>query len=160
MLGPVRFARILAVAAAAVLLCGCGSYTKQDFIARADAICVSTVRSTRLIAPPSFTGGGSQLQALAHYTAKVLPLVRAEATKLRALPRPKGAAVDTTRLAQFVTAFSGVAADYQDLETAAAKGDAAGVSRAEAALKASPVASLAAAYGLRSCGTAGATYDS
>jgi hypothetical protein len=144
------------------LLAGCGAYTKQDFIARADAICVSTVRATRLIAPPSFAHpGAQQLHALATYASKVLPLVQSEARQLRSLPRPTGGALsDRTDLTSFLSAFAGVAADYQSLETAAAKADAAGVARAEATLNASPVTSLATRYGLRSCGTAGATYNS
>lgn len=145
-----------------VLVAGCGAYTKQDFIARADAICVSSVRSTRLIAPPSFTKArGQQLAALSGYVAKVLPLVQTEATQLRDLPRPKGGTpADRTLLTNFLSAFTGVAADYRALETAAAKSDAPGVASAEAALSASPVTSLAGRYGLRSCGTAGATYNS
>jgi hypothetical protein len=144
------------------VLTGCGSYTKQDFIARADAICVNTVRQTRLIAPPTATDAGAdQLGGLATYTAKVLPLVQSEAAQLRALPRPKGGvAGDRSVLTSFLAAFTGVAADYRNLDSAAASGDAPGVAAAEAALSASRVTALAARYGLRSCGTAGATYNS
>ena len=145
--------------AAGVLLAGCGSYTKQDFIARADAICTTTVRATRLIAPPSFGhAGAEQLRALAGYTAKVLPLVQDEAKQLAGLPRPPGGATaDKTTLTAFLGAFGALVGDYRTLETAASHANAAGVARAEAALAVSPVGSLAARYGLRSCGTAGAT---
>jgi hypothetical protein len=144
-----------------LLLAGCGSYTKQDFIARADAICVNSVRATRLIAPPTFTTAkAQQLRALAAYTAAVLPIVQTETDQLRALRRPRGTATETSRLTGFLAAFTNVAADYRALETAAAAADSRGVARAEASLTASPVHSLASAYGLHSCGTAGATYNS
>ncbi len=145
--------------AAGVLLAACGEYTKQDFIARADAICTTTVRATRLIDPPSFShAGGGRLQGLAAYSAKVLPLVQAEATQLRGLPRPTGgAAADRSTLTSFLGRFTALVGDYRDLQTAATKSDAPGVARAESALTLSPVGSLAARYGLRSCGTAGAT---
>jgi len=151
---------MLILVAVGGLLAGCGSYTKHDFIARADAICTSTVRATRLIAPPSFRhAGAQQLRALAGYTSKVLPLVQAETSQLRGLPRPQGgAAADRSTLKGFLDAFTALVGDYRSLEMAAAKADAPGVARAEAALGVSPVASLAARYGLRSCGTAGATY--
>lgn len=141
-----------------VLLAACGSYTKHDFIARADAICASTVRQTRLIAPPSFTPAPAErLKALAGYAAQVLPLVRAEATQLGGLRRPTQGAADRALLASFLTAFAQVVADYQGLATAASAADAAGVARAEASLTGNPVAALAARYGLRSCGRPGGT---
>jgi hypothetical protein len=156
----VRYAWLLVLVGVGCVLGGCGSYTKQDFIARADAICTSTVRGTRLIPPPSFTkAGGEQLRALAGYTARVLPLVQAEATELRGLPRPAGgAAADRTTLTGFLGAFTALVGAYRDLELAASRADPPGVARAEAALALNPVAALAARYGLRSCGTAGATY--
>jgi hypothetical protein len=155
----VRYGGIVALVAGGVLVVGCGAYTKRDFIARADAICTTTVRATRLIAPPSFGHAGpEQLRALAGYTAKVLPLVQDEAKQLAGLPRPQGgAAADRTTLTTFLGAFDALAGDYRSLETAASRADAAGVARAEAALAVSPVGSLAGRYGLRSCGTAGAT---
>ncbi len=143
---------------ALVLLTGCAGLTKADFIARADAICADSVRATRLIAPPAFAEAGSgALDGLAAYASKVLPLVASEAGQLRALPRPQGNAKDSAALAGFLDAFSGVAADYGSLETAATKGDAPGVARAEGALGTSRVSTFARAYGLRSCGSAGAT---
>jgi hypothetical protein len=153
-----RFVRGTAGLLVLVLLAGCGSYTKHDFIARADAICASTVRQTRLIAPPSFTHvPAERLKALAAYAAQVLPLVRSEASQLGGLRRPTEAAADRAALVSFLTAFGQVVADYQGLATAASAADAAGVARAEASLTGNPVASLAARYGLRSCGTPGAT---
>jgi hypothetical protein len=155
----VRLARrTLAVLVAASVVAGCGSYTKHDFIARADAICASTLRQTRLIAPPAFTRAkGDQLRALASYAGDVLPLAQSEVTALRGLRRPTQSMADKASLAAYLTAFDSVVGDYRDLETAASKVDAPGVAGAEAALRASPVAALAARYGLRTCGTAGAT---
>jgi hypothetical protein len=154
----VRFVRGTASLLAIALLAGCGSYTKHDFIARADAICASTVRQTRLIRPPTFTSVPvERLRALAGYAAQVRPLVGAEATQLRGLRRPTQGAADRATLASFLTAFGQIVVDYQSLTAAASAADASGVARAEALLTASPVASLAARYGLRSCGTPGAT---
>ncbi len=140
------------------LIAGCGSYTKHDFIARADAICASTVRQTRLIPPPSFTRvPAERLHAVAGYVSQVLPLVRAEAAQLRDVRKPTQGAADRATLGSFLAAFGQVLASYQSLATAASAGDAASVARAEASLSASPVAALAARYGLRSCGTPGGT---
>jgi hypothetical protein len=153
-----RFVPVTTALLALAILTACGSYTKHDYIARADAICASTVRQTRLIAPPSFANAPAErLQALAGYVVHVLPLVRGEATQLRGLRQPSQTAADRATLATFLTAFGQLAAGYQSLATAASAGDAAGAARAEAALTASPVGSLAARYGLRSCGTPGAT---
>jgi hypothetical protein len=142
-----------------VLLAGCGSsYTKRDFVARADAICASAVRQTRSIAPPSTTRGGAHpTSALAGYLAEVLPVLQSEVTQLRALPRPTGDSPARAALARYLEALGQVAQDYRELAAAARRGDAQGVASAEAALRASPVATLAAGYGLRSCGTPGAT---
>jgi hypothetical protein len=138
----------LALLALALTIVGCGATanTKRDFIARADAICASAVRQARAIG----TQGG-----LAAYAAAALPVVRSEATQLRALKRPAGGAHDATTLSRYFTALSQVVKDYSDLAAAAKRGDAQGVTNAEASLRASPVTSLAASYGLRPCGTPG-----
>jgi hypothetical protein len=156
----VRFAGgTLALLIVGALLAGCGSsYTKHDFIASADAICASTVRQTRAIAPPSFTGSKSQqLKPVAAYLAAVLPLVQAEASRLRALRRPTGNARDRADLERYLRALAQAVGDYRDLAAAARRSDPQGVARAEADLRRIPVAALAATYGLRSCGTPGAT---
>jgi hypothetical protein len=157
----VRFAGVTcALLALAALLAGCGggSYAKPDFVARADAICTSAVRQTRSIAPPSFTRPAArQLSALARYLAAVLPIVQSEAAQLRALRRPTQDAAARATLTQYLAAVARAAGDYRALTAAAQRGDAQGVSNAEAALRTSPVASLATSYGLRSCGVPGAT---
>jgi hypothetical protein len=143
---------------AALLLAGCGAYTKKDFIASADAICASAVRQTRSVAPPAFTSSKKeQLSALASYLAKVLPIVQSEDTHIRALRRPSQGARQRALLARYLAALRQTVSDYQDLAAAAKQGDAASVAGAEGVLHDSPVTSLAASYGLRSCETPGAT---
>jgi hypothetical protein len=158
---PVRFVGgTCAVLALAAVLpgCGAGSYTKTDFVARADAICTSAVRQTRSIAAPSFNRpAAGQLSALADYLAAVLPIVQSEAAQLRALRRPTQDAPAGATLARYLASVAQAASDYRALAAAAKRGDAQGVANAEAALRASPVASLATGYGLRSCGVPGAT---
>src|SRR5262249_3657289 len=143
----------------AAVLGGCGGkYTKQDFVARANAICDSTVRDTRRIPPPSFTGSAPQrLEALAGYVGPVLPIARSEEAKRRDLKRPPGTPGELRLLDRYYAALGKSVASYRDLQTAAQNGDAAGVTAAVAALRANPVATLATRYGIRSCGVPGTT---
>jgi hypothetical protein len=140
-------------------LAGCGSsYTTRDFVARADAICASAVRQTRSIAAPSLTASAApELSALADYLAQVVPVVQSEAMQLHALRRPTEDAPARAALARYLGALAHAAGDYGQLAAAARRGDAQGVASAEAALRASPAASLAAGAGLHSCGIPGAT---
>ena len=135
--------------------CGGGGNTKSDFIARADAICTNTLRQTRALVPPASTSqpGGAQ----AAYLAEVVALVQSEADQLRALKRPSGDAQDRAALSAYFAALGEVVAAYRQLEAAARRGDAQTVADVEATLQASPVAELAASYGLRACGTPGST---
>jgi hypothetical protein len=135
------------------LLAACGSYTKHDFIASADAICASTVPATRAGAPPSARG----LSALAAYLGKLLPILRAEEKEIHALKRPAESARDGATLASYMRALSQSVSAFEQLASAAKAGDRQTVASAEAALRTSPVGSLASSYGLRSCGTPGAT---
>ena len=145
--------------ALAALVGGCGgAVTKRDFIARADAICTNAVRKTRSITPPSFTTSASdQLSALGRYLEEVLPVVQAEATQIRALHRHAQDARDSSALTRYLTALAQTAGDYRALAAATNRGDPQGVASAEADLRASPIATLAASYGLHSCGAPGAT---
>lgn len=145
-----RQARLLAPLAlvALVAACGGGGYTKSDFVARANAICASSLRQTRAIAPGT---------PLAAYLTAVVPVVQSEADQLRALRFPPGTARDRATLSSYLAAIAQVAADYRQLEAAAKRGDSQAVSDLEATLRASPAATLAAGYGLRSCGTPGST---
>ena len=144
-----RLAAIAAVLVAVTAIAACGnSYTKSDFIARANAICASALRQTRSITPTS---------ALGEYVAAVLPIVQSEARQLRALKSPPQDARDKAALAKYFGALTQELENYRKLGAAAKRGDAQGVTNAESALRASTAASLATAYGLRSCGTPGAT---
>ncbi len=135
--------------ATAALIAGCGSsYTKSDFIARADAICASALRQTRSVAPST---------ALGEYVGAVLPIVQGEATQLRALKPPPEDARDRAALTQYFGALAQEVENYRKLAAAAKRGDGQAETNAEAALRASPAASLATVYGLRACGTPGAT---
>ena len=136
------------VAAVLVAACGGSAYTKADFVARADAICASAVRQIRAIGPQ---GGVTQ------YVTAVLPVIDSEAAQLRGLRRPTESVRDQGTLQRYFAALNDVVQNYRQLAAAAKRGDTQGVASAEAALQASPVASLAASYGLRSCGTPGST---
>ena len=142
-----------------VLVAGCGSaYTKRDFVARADAICASALRQLRSIPPPSFSGSATQQDsALSGYLAAVLPVVQSQSRQLRALRRPAQDAGSRAALTRWLAALAQVVQDYRKFAAAAQRADAQGVSSAQTALRASPVASLAASYGLSSCATPGAT---
>jgi hypothetical protein len=148
-------ARFFGVLALAAIAAGCGgsSYTKSDFVARADAICTSTLRQARALAPPASTSGA----ALSDYLGKLVPLVDSEANQLRALKRPADTAHDGATLTAYFAALGHVVAAYRQLRAAAARGDDQTVTDVEAALNANPVDSLAASYGLKTCGTPGST---
>jgi hypothetical protein len=145
-----RQARLLAPLALAAVVAACGGsgYTKSDFVARANAICASSLRHTRAIAP------GSPLPT---YLAALVPIVQSEANQLRALRRPPGNARDQASLSSYLASVGQVAQDYRQLQAAAQRGDTQAITNLEAGLRASPVAALAASYGLRSCGTPGST---
>jgi hypothetical protein len=136
------------VVVALVAGCGGSSYTKNDFVARANAICASSRQQTRSIAPTGALGG---------YAAAVLPIVSSEATQLRALKRPAQDARDNATLGQYLGALAQEVQNYRKLASAAKRGDGQGVTAAEAALRASPAPSLAASYGLSACGSPTAT---
>jgi hypothetical protein len=143
-----------------VLLAGCGSssYTKQDYISRADAICSNAIRQLRSVVPTTAASSGSaELGGLAGYLTQVLPVVETEASQLRAVPHPHQAARDRLNLARFLDAVSRNASNWRAFAAAAKRGDPHGVANAEAVLNGSSVSVLAARYGLRACGTAGAT---
>jgi hypothetical protein len=154
-----RNARVGRRPALAILLtalltgCGGGGYNKSDFIAQANGICTNTLRQTRAIAPAPTSETG----ATAAYLGRLVPLVQSEADQLRKLKRPPGNARDRLMLSQYFAALGQVVAAYHQLEAAATSGDSDTIASVEATLRASPVAALATAYGIRSCGTPGAT---
>ena len=146
-------ARTLGALTLVALLAGCGSHSKRDFVASANAICAATVRDARELAPPT----SGQVSDLASYLAKVVPIIQSEQRQISALPRPTQSASNSAELARYLAALRQSAADFQALEAAAKAGDRHAIDSAEAALRVNPVSSLAASYGLRSCATAGAT---
>ena len=146
---------IVAVLSLTCLLTACGgkAYTKSDFVARADGICTNAVREIRSLNPPTATSG-QELSGLSQYLAKVLPIVQSQASQIHALRRPGG---DQAALNRYLSAQAEVVAQYRRLAAAAKRGDAQGVASAEADLRASPIAALAAQYGLHDCATPGGT---
>ncbi len=150
-----RYAHLCVFVTLAALLAGCGgsSYTKSDFVARADGICTNTLRQSRALAPPGADSGA----ALSAYLGKLVPLVESEADQLRALKRPADSARDRATLTAYFAALGQVVDAYRRLQGAAARGDDQTMADVESALNANPVASLAATYGLKTCGTPGST---
>jgi hypothetical protein len=148
-------ATAVALAAVSVGLAACGSsYTKQNFVDRANGICTDALAQTRAIAP---TGAPESNRALAAYLRRVLPIVQQEASQLRALRRPPGSDADNAALDRYLSALDGEVAATKRLRDAAARGDGDGVSAAENDLQSSEAASLAARYGLKSCASPGST---
>lgn len=137
------------LAALTVALAGCGSSaeTKQDYTARANAICATAIRNVRNVATPSATGDVS-LPALARYLRAVTPIVESELKQLRALPKP---AADRALLDRYLAALAAAASQYKALASAAMAGDHGSMNAATAALQSNQDASLAARYGLTSC---------
>ena len=138
-------------AAAAVLCLGaCGShtYTKSDFIARADAICTSTLHSAR---------AGSQTGDLTAYLDGLVTLLASEEQALRALPLPKQSPADKAILQRYFASLRSDLASYRALAGATRRGDAGAAADAEAALRASPTTTLATRYGLSTCSQPGST---
>ena len=153
--------RALAATLVLVALLGaaCGSYTKRDFVAQANAICVKAIRQTRLLPPPSNTGvsAAAARRSLASYLAKVVPILRSEAHQLGALRRPSQGAAQRAALARYLTALRRSVSGFDELRSAAAHGSVRGVTAAEHVLAGVPVTTFAASYGLSSCASPGAT---
>jgi hypothetical protein len=149
----VRRPALAAIAAAACLAataCGSHTATKKDVIARANGICVNTLRQVRDVPPPA----GSSLSALATYARKVAALIDKEASDTRGLPRP---AQDRSVLNRYVAALGASAASYRALVSAARGDDPSGVAQAVSALRSNPAPALATRYGLTECSAAAGT---
>jgi hypothetical protein len=136
-----------------VAVAGCGGHsaTKQDVIARGNAICESALRDIRAAAP---AGASGSLNALSGYLRQVLPIVEKEISDLRALPRPPQ---DRPLLDRYLAAMNGSRAQYSALASAARHRDSAAVAQALAALRVNPAPQLARRYGLVACAVPGAT---
>ena len=154
MISPVRLRTALAAATVALVVAACGGHTttKQDVIARGNAICASAARD--LLATPPPAGGEASLSGLAAYLRAIMPILQRELSNLQALPRPTA---DRALLDQYVTAVRKSGATYRALAAAAQRGDQEGVNQALAQLQANPAPSLAARYGLKQCAGAAGT---
>jgi hypothetical protein len=141
----------LIVAAMALLLglalssCGTSAPTKQDVIARGNAICENALRAVRAIPPPRSATSQADLGT---YLQQVLPVVDKEVAALRALPRP---ALDEALLNQFDAAVKNSGAEYHALAAAVRSRDQAALAQAGARLRVNPAAALAKRYGLDGC---------
>jgi hypothetical protein len=153
MTNPARLRTSLAGALAALVIAACGGHTvtKQDVIARANAICAGAQRDLRATPPPA---GGTSLSGLAAYLRAVTPILQREVSNLQALPRP---AADRALLDQYVSAVARSGATYRALTAAARRADQDAVNQALAQLQANPSSSLAARYGLNQCAGAAGT---
>jgi hypothetical protein len=163
--GAISRLRVAAISpglAAVLALClaGCGShYTRQDFISRANGICLSTTRAVRSLTPPQFTGTAAQQQhSLGEYLTHVAPLVQSQARRLAALPQPPGSKRQQRLLARWLAAEQSSAVGFKKFAAAAISGNADAVADAGAAVAAVPVVQLASQYGARDCAAPGASY--
>ena len=154
MISPVRLRTALAAATVALVVAACGGHTttKQDVIARGNAICASAARD--LLATPPPAGGEASLSGLAAYLRAIMPILQRELSNLQALPRPTA---DRALLDQYVSAVTKSGATYRALAAAAQGGDQDAVNQALAQLQANPAPSLAARYGLKQCAGAAGT---
>ncbi len=154
MTNPVRFRTALVAALGALVVTACGGHTasKQDVIARGNAICAAALRDLR--ATPSPAGGETSLSGLAAYLRAAMPILQREVSSLKTLPRP---AADRALLDQYVAAVTKSGATYRALAAAAGRGDQDAVNQALAQLQANPASSLAARYGLTQCAGAAGT---
>jgi hypothetical protein len=145
---------------AAVLVAGCGSsYTRADFIQRADGICTGTTRAVRLLKPPQFGQASVQQQrSSGAYFGHAASLVKSEARRLSALPVPPETGAQRRVRVQWLAAVHDSAAALQALAEATSKGDTAATTAANQRLAANPVVRLAARYGAHACAGPGATY--
>ena len=149
---PSEWAVLALACVIALAACGGRQVTRQDVIARGNAICAGALQDIRGV--PSPAGGSSSPAALSAYLRRVAPIVEKEARQLQALPKPAKARALFER---YLSAVAADAAQYQTLAAAAQAGDSAGVAQALANLRTSQAASLAAEYGLTQCATPGST---
>jgi hypothetical protein len=149
------------VALLALCVAGCGShYTKQDFVSRANGICLSTTRAARSLTPPQFTGtAAQQRRSLGRYLTHVAPLVQSQARRLAALPKPPATKREYRLLDRWLAAEHTSALSFKNLAVAASSGSAQAVADASAQLSAVPVVRLASQYGAHDCAGPAASYS-
>jgi hypothetical protein len=142
-----------ALLASAALMAGCGAATKSDVIARGNAICESTLRDIRAVAPPA----GASIASVGAYYDRVVPIFDREATQAAKLPRP---ALHRELLNRWIGDVEVEAGEYRALARAARLRDQAALATAAAALRLNSAPIDAAAYGLRNCATSPGTVRS
>lgn len=154
-------ARLL-VALVFVVTClvACGSsYTKADFVTRAEGICLTTTRAIRSLNSPSFTGTpAEQRVSLGGYLVKVARRVSSEARHLSSLRKPPGTRREARLLGRWLAAVRESGNELADLGTAAGTADPTTVARSTAALGRLQVVDLARDYGVRGCAGPSASY--
>jgi hypothetical protein len=147
-----RALAVILAGSVAATACGGHTATKQDVIARANAICFTALQGVRSLAPP--TAGSASLASLSAYLRKVVPIVERKAAGTRALPRPSQ---DRAVLNRYVAAVSAAETEYRALASAAARGDRAAVAQAQSALRGNAATVLATEYGLSQCAASAGT---
>lgn len=130
------------------LLAGCGSYTRRDFDARANAVCSSALRTLRALP----AGGG-----VVAYLHAAIPVITRESHELSSLRRPPLAPRQAELLRRFLASVAASPAEFRGLARAEATGSPSAVAAAAAPLRAAQTVSLSAALGLTDCGAPGAT---
>ncbi len=150
----------MAILALAVVPAGCGSsFTRHDYVLRAEGICDSTLRSLRLLRPAVSTGTHrDRIAAVAGYLERALPLERQELRKLEDLPKPEQTRAQARALERYLVALEDSVDELGALSAAARAGNAEMFAAAESTLAGERLPSLAAAYGLRACSNAAASY--
>jgi hypothetical protein len=133
-----------------LVVAACGSATKKDVIARANAICATAQRDLRALTPPA----GASMSELAAYFGHVVPIVETEAKQVGALPRPQQ---DLVVLNSWIHNVTIAAGEFRALLTAARLGDRAAVNTALAALRTNHDTELAARYGAGICAASAGT---
>jgi hypothetical protein len=149
-----RARALAAILAGSIVVAACGSHaaTKQDVIARGNAICAGALRDIRALPAPA--GGATSPSALSAYLQQAIPLIDKEIAGIRALPRP---ARDRSLLVRYEAALTAGEHGYRALSAAARAGDATAVADALATLRANSAETLAAQYGLTQCASAAGT---
>jgi hypothetical protein len=155
-----RFRSVICCVIVSVVAAGCGSsYTKADFIQRADGICTATTRVIRSLKPPQFAASSVlQRRSSVAYFVQAASIVNKEARQLSSLAVPPETAAQRRVRRHWLASVQASAAELKALAKATGTGDASAVTAADQKLAANPVVTLAAQYGAHACAGPGATY--
>jgi hypothetical protein len=154
------FRSVICCAIVSVIAAGCGSsYTKADFVQRADGICTATTRVIRSLKPPEFAASSAlQRRSSVAYFVHAASIVDKEARQLSSLAVPPETAAQRRVRRRWLASVQASAAQLKALAKATGTGDTSGVTAANQKLAANPVVELAAQYGAHACAGPGATY--